>query len=113
MILFHLLDSSFLSTEDTTNLLTTYPALEELYAVVIHLANYVFLWINDHNPSWATWTNIDTNKPTAFLAYLFQFRMDICLVMRCLGSNYTAAHHNVEDVITWISPCIDSTSFHF
>ncbi len=58
--------------------------------------------IKDLTLRWATQTKIDPNKHTEFLACLFHFHVDVGIVMKFLGGNYTMAHQDVEDIIKQI-----------
>ena len=42
------------------------------------------------------------------LACLFHYNLDVSLLMRYLGQNYTAAHRDVQHVVKCISPYVDS-----
>ena len=42
------------------------------------------------------------------LACLFHYNLDVSLLMRYLGQNYTAAHRDVQHVVERISPHVDS-----
>ncbi len=101
-IAFIAISLGFITNHNLHNLTSAHPPLQQLQQAISSLANYDFQWIKAANPDWATQTKIHLDKPTAFLACLFHYNMDMSLIMRYLGRNYTAAHRNVNTIICHI-----------
>ncbi len=104
---FFVFSSGFLTSDDITKLTIALPPLQQLHQAILDLDDYNFRWIKEPNQDWASQTEIDPRKQTAFLAWLFHYNMDTSLVMRFLGGNYTAAYRNVDNIIKQILPYVD------
>ncbi len=94
-IAFHIIQSCFLDPPATANILAAHLLLHPPHDTTHHLADYDFSWIQTPNPDWTSQSNINSDKPDAFLSCLFHFKMDVDLMMQYLGGSYMAAHHDV------------------
>ena len=107
-ILFHVLKSGFLGPEDRTALFeNTNPLTSHLDTVRLRLQNYDFTWIRSTDTNWQSQQQISNEKVMAMTAALFHYNLDVGLLLRYLGNNYTAAHRDTESVVEKISPLVD------
>ena len=98
----HLLfKSGYLDKHTTANLHETHPLVKHLDDMRKALSNYDFTWIRDIDSNWSAQTTISKEKSRAMMACLLHYDMDISLLMRYLGNNYTAAHRHrdVEAIV--------------
>ena len=102
-----LLKSNHLGAQDREALLDTHPLTRHLDKMRKNLATYDFCWIRNADKNWSTQTEISKNKSKAMLACLFHYNLDVSLLMRYLGQNYTAAHRDVQGIATQIMPHVD------
>lgn len=103
-IAFHFSTLRFLSDHDLMTFAHAHPPLTQLHHAIKELSNYNFQWIRELNHEWACQAEINPAKPSAFLSCLFHYNMDTSLVMHYLGRNYTATHHNVDDIVAVCGP---------
>jgi hypothetical protein len=101
------LKSGYLNSNDKSNLYTAHPLLRHLDYMRQRLVNYDFTWIREINPRWEQQESIQVERAIAMLACLFYFDMDVSLLMRYLGNNYTAAHRNITAIVEKIRPHVD------
>ena len=103
-----LLSSGYLPDEDRVVLLGTHALVKHLDKMRRALSTYDFRWIRNIDENWENQTEISSKKSLAMLACLFHYNLDVSLLMRYLGQNYTAAHRDVQHVVERISPHVDS-----
>lgn len=101
------LQSGYLTSEDKQSLYKTNPLLQHLDSMRQQLSNYDFTWIRNINECWEQQESIQVERSRAMLACLFHFNMDVSLLMRYLGNNYTAAHRNTTNIVEKIRPHVD------
>lgn len=102
------LKNGFLSPEDKQCLFeATNPLVEHLDSTRAALANYDFRWIRNIDTNWASQCNISKEKSKAMLACLYHYDLDVSLLMRYLGHNYTGAHRDVQKIVEKIKPHVD------
>ena len=100
--------SNYLTEKDKQEFFgCTNPLLEHLDKARLHLSDYNFTWIRNFDTNWSHQTKIPAGLSTAMLACLFHYDLDVSLLMRYLGNNYTAAHRDVEAIVAIISPHVD------
>jgi hypothetical protein len=63
------------------------------------VSRYDFRWLKDSDPDWATQTTITTERRKAMMACLFHYNLDVSLLMRYLGSDYTAEYRDIETTV--------------
>ncbi len=102
-----LLKSGYLDRPDLSALKQTNPLVGHLDTMRRRLESYDFRWIRNMNKEWATQTSICHTKSIAMLACLFHYNLDVSLLMRYLGNNYTASHRNVQVIVDKITPHVD------
>ena len=73
----------------------------------LRLQNYDFTWIRSMDTNWQSQQQISNEKVMAMTAALFHYNLDVGLLLRYLGNNYTAAHRDIESVVEKISPLVD------
>jgi hypothetical protein len=106
--LYFVLKSKFLSETDKSNLFeATNPLVQHLDTMRQKLTRYDFQWIREPNPHWSSQVNIAHNKVMAMMACLFHYDMDVSLLMRYLGTNYTASYRDVQRTVDTIKPHVD------
>ena len=64
---------------------------------MIALEDYDFTWIRQYNKNWQSQSEIPPESKKAALACLYHYGMDVSLLIRYLGNNYTGEHRNVEE----------------
>ena len=94
------LTSRLLDKDSKQALIDSHPLVAHMSQVSKSLAQYNFLWLQQTDTNWASQTAIPTLRRKAMMACLFHFNLDVSLVMRFLGGNYTAAHRNYQTVAT-------------
>ena len=55
--------------------------------------------MQSYNPDWASQTTIPPEKQYAMLVCLFYFDLDILLLVRYLGNNYTGAYREIHVIV--------------
>lgn len=106
--LYLVLKSEFLAEDDKSNLFeATNPLVQHLDTIRLKLRDYDFRWIQKSNPKWASQVEIDTNRVMAMMACLFHYDLDVSLLMRYLGGNYTAAYRDIQQTVDTIRPFVD------
>lgn len=103
-----LLSSGYLPDKDRAVLLGTHVLVKHLDKMRRALLTCDFRWIRNIDKNWENQTEISSKKSLAMLACLFHYNLDVSLLMRYLGQNYTAAHRDVQHVVERISPHVDS-----
>ena len=78
------------------NLYSVNPLIPHLARMMDTLSTYDFRWLRNTNPTWATQTTIPTERRKAMMACLFHYNMDVSLLMRFLGGNYTGAYRDAH-----------------
>lgn len=76
-----------------------HPLLGHLATSTVAYSNYDFRWIREYNHDWNKQTSIDPLRQCALTAALFYFDLDVSMLMRYLGNNYTGAHRDVHGTI--------------
>ena len=101
------LKSGYITSDDKSRLLTTHVLIAHLDRMRIHLSTYDFRWIRDTDTNWKDQAEISSHRSRAMLACLFHYDLDVSLLMRYLGRNYTAAHRDVQHIVSKIAPHVD------
>ena len=99
-ILHFVLKSGYLTEEEKAIVHTCHPLVSHLDIMRAQLSNYDFTWIRSIDTSYATQKRISKEKSRAMMACLFYYNLDVSLVMRYLGNNYTASHRDVGKVVS-------------
>ena len=100
--------SGYLTQGDKRSLFeASNPLVEHLDTMRKSLKHYDFRWLKDINTNWADIKRLAKDKAIAMMACLFFYDMDVSLLMRYLGGNYTAAHRNVSAIVDKIRPFVD------
>ena len=99
-ILHFVLKSGYLTEEEKNMVHTCHPLVSHLDIMRAQLSSYDFTWIRSIDTSYATQTKISKEKSRAMMACLFHYNLDVSLVMRYLGNNYTASHRDVGKVVS-------------
>ena len=92
----HVLRSGFLAPAELLSFMTAHPLLSHLAASLVAFSNYDFRWIREYNQDWNKQTSIDPIRQCALTAALLHFNLDVSMLMRYLGNNYTGAHRDVQ-----------------
>ena len=84
--------------------------LNNIHPLILHLSRmihsleaYDFRWIRSINRDWASQTTISLDKRLAMMACLFHFNMDVGLLMRYLGNNYTGSYRQVMSTVATLN----------
>ena len=64
------------------------------------LSDYDSRWIRETDTTWVSQTSIPEARQKAVVACLFNYNLDVSLVMQLLGGNHTAAYRDVQSVAT-------------
>ena len=101
------LQSGYITSDDKSRLLATHVLIAHLDRMRIHLSTYDFRWIRDTDADWKDQVEISSDRSRAMLACLFHYDLDVSLLIRYLGRNYTAAHRDVQHIVRKIAPHVD------
>ena len=93
-ILFHILSSEFLDRKSRTVLLLADETFETLDSAITEHKNIDFSPLAEYDPNWESQASIPQDRVTHFTACLFHYGMQINLVYRYAGNNYTAAYRH-------------------
>ena len=93
------LKSGFLDPCSLLALCDSSQAINHLAASVVAFRSYDFRWAREYNHDWANQTAIDPDRQVAYTAMLLHFNLDVSLLMRYLGNNFTGEYRDVEPVI--------------
>jgi hypothetical protein len=93
-----LLLSRFLDPSGLIAICTAHPLICHLTTAMATLSIYNFTWIREYNKNWQEQTCIDPNRQFALTAALLYFNLDVSLMMRYLGNNYTGEYREVPQV---------------
>ena len=99
-ILFFILKSGYLNHSDV---IKVHPLIPHLILMMRRLSTYDFTWIRSIDRDWASQTAIANEKRIAMMACLLHYNMDVGLLMRYLGNNYTGAYRDVEATVKILS----------
>ena len=103
-----ILKSGYLTYTDKRDLFAgTNPLVQHLDNMRMNLFTYDFRWLRNPDTQWADQLRIDKRKSIAMLACLFHYDLDVSLLMRYLGNNYTAAHRDVQQIVHTITPHVE------
>lgn len=91
----HILGSGFLAPQDLITFLASGPLITHLATSMVAYQTYDFRWIREYNLDWSTQTSIDPERQMALTAALFHYNLDVSMLMRFLGNNYTGSHRDV------------------
>jgi hypothetical protein len=91
----HIIKSGFLAPSDLVSLTSAHELMGHLSASVVAYARYDFRWIREYNLDWSNQASIDPDRQIALTAALFHFELDVSLLMRYLGRNYTGEYRDV------------------
>lgn len=91
----HILRSGFLSPPDLVALTSSHTLLGHLATSIVAFGEYDFRWIQEYNLDWNEQENMDPDRQVALTAALLHFDLDVSLLMRYLGHNYTGEYRNV------------------
>ena len=93
---FHLLQSGFLSPVCMCRWFDASPVMARLAATMVAYQRYDFRWAKEYNLEWASQQVIDPDREAAYTAILLHYKMDVSLLMRYLGNNFTGEYRDVE-----------------
>ena len=99
-ILFSVLKSGYLDHDDLVNLYQTNPLIPHMARMMDALQDYDFRWIQNIDKEWASRTSIRPNKVKAMLACLMHYNLDVSLLLRYLGHNYTGEHRDTKETVS-------------
>lgn len=99
-ILHFVLKSGYLHEDDITIVHKVHPLVAHLDNMRIKLADYDFTSIRNINKDWAKQKKISKLKARQMLACLFHYDLDVSLLMRYLGNNYTASYREVDETVS-------------
>ena len=99
-ILFFLLKSGYVAHDD---LIPIHPLVPHLIKMMSRLSTYNFTWIRTIDKDWASQKVIASEKRIAMMACLLHYNMDVGLLMRYLGNNYTGAYRDVNATVKILS----------
>ena len=94
------LKSGYLHEDDITIVHKVHPLVAHLDNMRIKLADYDFTSIRNINKDWAKQKKISKLKARQMLACLFHYDLDVSLLMRYLGNNYTASYRKVDETVS-------------
>jgi len=100
------LKSGYLNNADRLKTHNVHPLWKHLDQPRLQLSSYDFTSLRNINHDWATQTSIPPEKAKAMLACLLHYDLDVSLLMRYLGNNYTASHRNVGEIVEKIHPFV-------
>ena len=95
----HILGSGFLSPGDLLSCLQADSLMAHLATSMVAYSDYDFRWVREYNLQWNEQTAIDPDRQIAFTAALFHYNLDVSLLMRFLGNNYTGEHRDILGTI--------------
>ena len=98
-VIFFLLKSGCLDEQSTAALCSTNPLVHHMRRSMIALEDYDFTWIRQYNNNWQSQSEIPPESKKAALACLYHYGMDVSLLIRYLGNNYTGEHRDVEETV--------------
>ena len=90
------LKSDFLDEASALALFATNPLVQHLAYTICTLSDYDFRWLRDADTNWASQTSISPERRKAMMACLLHYDLDVSLLFRFLGGNYTGAHRDVH-----------------
>ena len=99
-ILFFIIKSGYLDIQATNALYNTNPLIPHMARMIDTLSHYDFRWIQQTDTNWATQSSLSASRRKAMMACLFHYNLDVSLLMRYLGGNYTGAHRRVQETAT-------------
>lgn len=94
------LRSGFADPTDLITICELHPLINHLTTNMATLSTYNFTWVRDYNPNWEKQKQIDPDRQLAFTAGLLHFNLDVSLLVRYLGNNYTGEYREVQQVVT-------------
>jgi hypothetical protein len=97
--LFFLLKSNYLDEDSTRTLYDTNPLIPHMARMIDTLSDYDFRWIKNTDKDWASQTAISEESRKAMMACLFHYDLDVSLLMRYLGGNYTGVYRDIPKTV--------------
>lgn len=94
-----LLQTGFLDPPSLVSWCHASPVIGHLAATMVAFREYDFRWAREYKHDWATQTAIDPDRQIAYTAMLLHFNLDVSLLMRYLGNNYTGEYRDVPETI--------------
>jgi hypothetical protein len=76
-------------------LTSSHTLLGHLATSIVAFGDYDFRWIREYNLDWKEQETLDPDRQVALTAALLHFDLDVSLLMRYLGKNYTGEYRNV------------------
>jgi hypothetical protein len=95
-IAFHVFQSGFLDFYGFASLCSSHPLLHHLAARMVAVSKLDFRSLREHDPDWASCTEIPSGKEQYFLALFFHYDMNISACLRYLGAKYLGGHRDVD-----------------
>ena len=100
--LFFLIKSDYLCPASVTALYDTRPLFAHMACMIDTLSRYDFRWLQNTDLEWASQTEIPIERRKAMMACLLHYNLDVSLLMRFLGGNYTGAYRDVQSVAQFL-----------
>ena len=72
---------------------------------MVAFRTYDFRWVREYNQQWEQQTELDPDCQVAYTAILLHYDLDVSLLMRYLGNNFTGAHRNWDATIKRLREC--------
>ena len=89
----HVLRSGFLTPDSLLAWSEADPLILHLAASSVAFSVYDFRWVREYNPDWSKQMAIDPDRQIAYTAILLHYHLDVSLLMRYLGNNFTGEYH--------------------
>ena len=96
---YHLLRSGFLDPTSLCTLFDASASVTTLAANIVAFDSYDFRWAQAYNTEWSSQTTMDMERQAAYTAMLLHYKLDVSLLMRYLGQNFTGEYRDVEAAI--------------
>ena len=93
----HVLQSGFLDPPSLVAWCDSDPLVPHLLASLVEFRSYDFRWVREYNTEWADQASIDPDRQVAYTAALFHYNLDVSLLMRFLGNNFTGEYRHVDE----------------
>ena len=88
--------SGYFDTVSLANLCASHVLIAHMARQITALETYDFRWLQNTDTQWVSQTTPSVERRRAMTACLFHYNLDVSLLMRYLGGNYTGAHRNVQ-----------------
>ena len=96
---FHLLCTGYLDPVSLCNWFDASPVISHLAASIVAYRSYDFRWAQEYNRDWSQQETIDPDRQIAYTAMLLHFKLDVSLLMRYLGKNFTGEYRDVDATV--------------